>query len=197
MILARPEHIEQYTARGWWGRRTLDDLFREAALAHPDREAVVDAPNRLAVTDGSPRRLTWSQLAVEVARMAALLQGLGLARDDVLVQLANSVEQYIVYLAALRLGVIVSPVPVQYREFELRHVLGMTGAKAVVTSARIQRHAAAAMWCALATEAGGGGLRVLAFGAEVPAGAVSLDAAIAAWRGPGLKMRMMRVSTPW
>ena len=179
MILASADHIEHYTARGWWGQRTLDDLFRAAALAHPEREAVVDAPNRTAVTDGAARRLTWGQLAAEVARMAALLRSQGLGADDVLiVQLANSVEQYVIYLAALRLGVIVSPAPVQYREFELRHVLGLTGAKAVVTSARIQRHDAAAMWCALAAE-GKGDLRVLAFGAEVPAGAISLDAAIA------------------
>ena len=42
----------------------------------------------------------------------------GLKRDDiVVVQLVNSVEQFAVYLACLRLGLIVSPVPVQYRKY--------------------------------------------------------------------------------
>lgn len=184
MIVARPEHLQHYTARGWWGARTLDDLFLDGVHAHPGREAVADPPNREALTDGAPRRLSWARLADEVARMAAVLHAQGLRRDDVLVvQLVNSVEQYVVYLAALRLGVIVSPVPVQYREFELRHVLAIAQARAVVTATRVVRHAAAAMWCGLARD---GGLVVLAFGQDVPAGAVSLDAALAAEAGPGI-----------
>lgn len=184
MIVARPEHVQHYTARGWWGTRTLDDLFLDGVQAHPGREAVADPPNREALTDGAPRRLSWAALADEVARMAAVLRAQGLRRDDVLVvQLVNSVEQYVVYLAALRLGVIVSPVPVQYREFELRHVLAIAQARAVVTATRVVRHAAAAMWCGLA---GDGGLVVLAFGQDVPARAVSLDAALAAETGPGV-----------
>jgi len=203
MIVADPERIAQFTARGWWGTRTLDDHFREAVERHPEREAVADAPNRATLTEGAPRRLTWAALADEVARCAAVLQAQGLKRDDVLVvQLVNCVEQYVVYLAALRLGVIVSPVPVQYREFELRHVLAIAAPAAVVTSMRVLRHAAAAMWCALAEERRAAGQtvpRVLAFGggagaasgdlaapATLPPGAISLDAALAACRGPGV-----------
>ena len=184
MIVARPEHLQAYTERGWWGRRTLDDLFVDGVAAHPGREAVGDAPNREALTDGAPRRLTWAQLGDEVARMAAVLRAQGLRRDDVLVvQLINSVEQYVVYLAALRLGVIVSPVPVQYRQFELRHLVALSQARAVVTATRVVRHAAAAMWCALAREQP---LTVLAFGRTVPDGAVPLDALLAAEPGPGI-----------
>jgi len=209
MIVADPEHIALFTARGWWGARTLDDHFREAVERHPEREAVADAPNRAALTGGAPRRLSWAALADDVARCAAVLQAQGLQRDDVLVvQLVNCVEQYVVYLAALRLGVIVSPVPVQYREFELRHVLAIAAPAAVVTSVRVLRHATAAMWCALADErraAGQPAPRVLAFGggagaasgdraapadscapSALPPGAVSLDAALDAWRGPGV-----------
>jgi acyl-CoA synthetase (AMP-forming)/AMP-acid ligase II len=186
VILADPAHIEQYTARGWWGRCTLDDLFRRGVQAHPQREAVVDAPNRESLTDGAPRRLSWAALGGEVARMAALLRSSGLKRDDVVVvQLVNSVEQYVVYLAALRLGLIVSPVPVQYREFELRQVLSITRAAAVVTATRVVRHAAAAMWRTLAREHEGG-LRVLAFGRDVPEGACALDEALAGQAAAGV-----------
>ena len=179
MILARPEHIAHYTAQGWWGTQTLDAQFRAVAARHPQREAVVDAPNREQLTDGPPRRLSYAALADEVARMAAVLHAQRLRTDDiVVVQLVNSVEQYSVYLACLRLGLIVSPVPVQYREFELQHILGLTGARAVVTASRVGKFAAATMWCDLAAGQPQG-LQVLCFGREVPAGALALDAALA------------------
>ena len=193
MILARPEHIEHYTARGWWGTRTLDDEFRDAVAAVPQREAVADPPNRSALTDGPARRLRWGELGTEVSRMAAVLHRQGLRRDDVLlVQLPNGVEQYVVYLAALRLGLIVSPLPVQYREFELRQVLALSQPKAVISAARVLRHAAAAMWCALARE-GGRALQVLAFGPALPADAVSLDRALAEHGGPGIDLPPTRL----
>ena len=179
MILASPQRIAHYTAQGWWGTRTLDDQFREVAARHPQREAVVDAPNRTALTDGAPRRLSYEQLAGEAARLAAVLHGNGLQRDDiVIVQLVNSVEQYAVYLACLRLGLIVSPVPVQYREFELRHILALTQARAVVTATRVVKHAAAVMWLQLAKEHPSL-QHVLCFGDRPPASALSLDAALA------------------
>ena len=189
MILARPEHIERYTAAGWWGTRTLNDLFAQGLAAHPQREAVADPPNRAALMDGPPRRLSWSALEAEVARLAALLRDEGLRRDDVLlVQLPNGVEQYVVYLAALRLGVIVSPLAVQYREFELRHVLGISQARAVVTATRVLRHAAVPMWLGLAALAQPG-FQVLAFGPEVPDPARALDDLLASYRGPGVQVQ--------
>jgi acyl-CoA synthetase (AMP-forming)/AMP-acid ligase II len=84
----------------------------------------------------------------------------------------------VVYLACLRLGLIVSPVPVQYREFELRHILALTQARAVVTATRVVRHAAASMWLQLAA-AHPSLEHVLCFGDSVPSGAVSLSAAMA------------------
>ena len=120
MILIPQEKIDQYSARGWWGTRTINAHFRANVAAHPDRPAVVDACNRRDFTDGAPRRLTYAELDADVARMAQVLLDQGLARDDlVVVQLPNGVEQYAVYLACARLGLVVSPVPVQYREHEL------------------------------------------------------------------------------
>jgi len=175
MILASPQRIAEYSARGWWGTRTLDEGFLEVVARHPQREAVVDAPNRELLTDGAPRRLTYAELAVEVERMAAVLHARGLRRDDiVIVQLVNSVEQFIVYLACMRLGLIVSPVPVQYREHELDHITGLTGARAAITATRIGRHGTAAMWQQLSSRHPS--LReVLAYGRDAPPGATSLD----------------------
>ncbi len=176
MILADPARIEAYTHQGWWGTRTLGDWFREAVAVHPEREAVVDPPDRTALTDGAPRRLSWAALAGEVDAMSAVLRGCGLRRDDVVaVQLVNSVEQYAVYLACLELGLIVSPLPVQFREHELEQVLTLAQPRAVVTATRVARCAAARMWVALAVRHPC--LRtVLAYGEDVPPGALALAA---------------------
>jgi acyl-CoA synthetase (AMP-forming)/AMP-acid ligase II len=175
LILASPERIAEYTAQGWWGTRTLHAGFAEVAQRHPGREAVVDTPNRAQLTEGEPRRLSYAKLAGEVDRLAVRLWRLGLQRDDiVVVQLVNSVEQYVVYLACLRLGLIISPVPVQYREHELDQILAQTHARAVITATRVLRHPAAAMWVELARRHDGL-VHVLAFGEVVPAGAQSLE----------------------
>jgi acyl-CoA synthetase (AMP-forming)/AMP-acid ligase II len=150
MILASPARIDECTRRGWWGTATLDALFRGHVAHHPQREAVVDAPNRADFTDGAPRRLSYAALDAEVDRLACVLLACGLARDDVVVvQMPNCVEQFTTYLACARLGLIVSPVPIQYREHELGHVLTLTQARAAITCRRIGRHAHAQMFAGL------------------------------------------------
>ena len=157
MILVPQARIDDYTARGWWGSVTLWDLFVKNVEQQPNAEAVVDASNRADFAHGTPRRLTWAQLAVEVDQFSLTLLAKGIACDDVLVmQMPNCVEQFVVYLSCARLGIIVSPVPVQYREHELGHVLHITQAVAAITFARIDKegsaHDAAAMFAGLQTE---------------------------------------------
>ncbi len=156
MIVVPEEKIARYTGHGWWGTTTLWDLFQRNLTRHPDDEAVVDAANRAEFAHGAARRLSWRALAAEVDRFSLLLLDLGVQRDQiVMAQMPNGVEQYVVYLACARLGVIVSPVPVQYREHELDHILELTQAAAVATFERIgpadKGHAAAAMWRGLQT----------------------------------------------
>lgn len=138
MILVPQTKIDDFTTRGWWGTQTLWDYFAANVRQWPDREAVVDAPNRAEFAHGGPRRLSWSQLADEVDRFSLVLLDQGLHRDAVvLVQLPNCVEQFVVYLACARLSVVVTPVPIQYREHELAHILDITQAQAAVAFARI------------------------------------------------------------
>lgn len=138
--------VADYTARGWWGSKRIQDGFTEAVLVRPGAEAVVDAPNRLEFIAGAPRRMTWRQLEDEVAQYATRLLDMGLAKDDIVcVQLPNCVELPAIYLACLKLGLIVTPVPVQYREHELEHILGLTKPRAILTAARILHHGHAQM----------------------------------------------------
>lgn len=154
MILVPQSKIDAYTERGWWGHTTLWDLFLRHASERPDAEAVADAPNRAEFAHGAPQRLCWSQLHDAVDRFCRLLLAVGIRRDErLLMQLPNGVEQYIAYLACARLGIVITPVPVQYRENELDYILGHTAAAAVLTFTRIGRpgsgHAAAAMFGAM------------------------------------------------
>ena len=151
MILSPQERIDEYTSRGWWGTRRIEDWFDDNLRTRPDAEALVDAPNRADFIDGAPRRLTWRALAAEADMYATAFLELGLTGDDIVcVQLPNCVELPAVYLACLRLGIVVTPVPVQYREHELEHILGITQPRAIVTAARILHHDHAAMMRGLA-----------------------------------------------
>ena len=125
MILETPERVAEYTARGWWGERTLIDLFLENAAQSPDAVAVVDPPNRAALAPGDQQRLTYTQLKTATDRLAKALLDAGVGRDDiVMVQLPNIVELVVVYLAGARIGAILTPLPVQFRTHELRHAIG-------------------------------------------------------------------------
>ncbi len=186
MILVPPSRIDDFTRRGWWGTATLDQLFRNHVARQPGREAVVDAPNRAEFTDGAPRRLSYAALDAEVDRLARVLLACGLARDDVVVvQMPNCVEQFMTYLACARLGLIVSPVPIQYREHELAHVLALAQARAAITCRRIGRHGHAQMFARLfAAQAAADAPmphRVLAFGNPAPEAAGHRDGQAPAW----------------
>ena len=131
MILVSEEKIAQYTGRGWWGTQTFWDLFVANLRQRGDAEAVVDASNREEFAYGKPRRLSWTQLAAEVDRFCLLLIENNIRRDAiVVVHLPNCVEQFAVYLACARLGIVVTPVPVQYREHEIEHILSLTAVTA-------------------------------------------------------------------
>nr|WP_314431594.1 class I adenylate-forming enzyme family protein [uncultured Brevundimonas sp.] len=176
MIVVPEDRIRDFKARGWWGEDTLDDLFRRHVAAMPNAESVVDPINREAIMGGAPARLTWAEVEDRVARYVAVLHAVGVGRDDVVaVQLPNVIELGLIYLACIRLSAIVTPAPVQYREHELAYIVAKTDAKAVVTAARIGKHAHAAMM--LSVQADAPTLKaVLVVGGDAPAGTTDLDA---------------------
>ncbi len=121
MIALDEETIRRYRDNGWWQGLTLHDMFTLNADRYPDRLALVDAPNRAEFTVGDPVRWTYGQVRDRADRLAAALVAEGVGTGDVVVvQLPNVVELALVYLAAARIGAIVSPLPVQFRAHELR-----------------------------------------------------------------------------
>jgi cyclohexanecarboxylate-CoA ligase len=134
MFLTPPERVADHMERGWWRGIPVDTLFRRTVAARGDAEALIDPINRPDL-DGHPAlRLSWTALDHQVDLFAAALLGEGLKRDDVIcVQLPNTCEAVIILLAAARLGLIITPVAMQYREHELSHILRHSGAAAFIT----------------------------------------------------------------
>ncbi len=101
MIVAPEEKRRAYRNSGWWGDKTLADLFFANAQQHPARIAMVDAPNRAAFAFGDQQRLTYAELQAEVERLASALLAGGIGKDDVIViQLPNISEFVALYFAA-------------------------------------------------------------------------------------------------
>jgi cyclohexanecarboxylate-CoA ligase len=176
MFLTSRERIDDYTARGWWGDLTVDDLLQRNRAEVGGRPALVDPANRQALDGQAPRRLTWAQLGDEVDRTATTLLDAGLRKDDIVfIQPPNIVETVILVLACARIGLIISPAVMQYREHELAYILDILQPAAFITVARFAGHDHAQM--ALNLRRPDLQFRVLTISGEPPPGAADLAAA--------------------
>lgn len=138
MKLREDDEISEYLKNDWWVDETWHSLLAKQVIKQPSRVAVVDAANRKQWMDGDPKRLTWQELAVEVDELAVVLHAHGIRTGDiVLIQLPNSAELVATYFALSRLGAIASPLPIQYREYEIAQLGAYVGAVAIITSTRI------------------------------------------------------------
>jgi len=138
------ERVREYRAMGYWNDDMIDALLRERVREFGDIPALVDPLNRDALMDGPFRSLTWPQLDEEVSRLAQVLLDEGVRAGDVVgVQLPNTVEIAVAFLAIVRIGAIVAPFPVQYRAWELTHLSNVAQVRLFVTAVRIGQRPAA------------------------------------------------------
>lgn len=134
MITSSKQRIDEYQKSGLWEGISLHDLLADRAAKQPDMLAVVDQPNRRALVGSEPRRLTFSEVQNASTNLAAQLLEQGIGVDDrVIVQMPNIAELVICYMAISQIGAIISPVPVQYAEHELRHISGTLDARAYIS----------------------------------------------------------------
>jgi acyl-CoA synthetase len=122
------ELIDAYVGAGWWGTETLGDIVAGHAANRPDAPAYI-------VVDGAPPRvLTWAQYHERSSRLAAVFVQAGLSPGDRLgVVLPDGATVHAVFLAAEKAGLVVVGVGARAGPAELRHLLGRTGATALVT----------------------------------------------------------------
>jgi acyl-CoA synthetase (AMP-forming)/AMP-acid ligase II len=136
VILDDPTVIERWRRAGWWGTTTIDALLRACVAGRRDQLALVDAPNRARFAPGEPQRLTFGEVGARADRLAAVLYGVGVRKDAVvLVQLPNIVEIVIAFLACARLGAIVSPVMLAYGERDVQRIVRHVRPAAILTLA--------------------------------------------------------------
>src|ERR1044071_5712929 len=154
---------------------TLDELFRRAGVRDPDAQALTDPPNREQFLDGPRRSLTYAETDRAISCLAKRLRDHGLPTDSVVaMQLPNTIESVVAFLAILRAGMIAAPLPVLWRREEMTAALAKVGAKAIITCA----HMGAAAHAEIAVEAAANLFtvrQVCGFGSKLPDGAVGLD----------------------
>ena len=126
MQTSHQSKISEYTAKGWWTDQSLIQIFDSVTASVPSRLAIIDAPNRADFAFGLPRRLTYQDASRCADNFAAALFAQGVRQGDrLLVQLPNIAELLLLYLAASRLGAIISPIPMQYGRHELQQIIAI------------------------------------------------------------------------
>ena len=85
------------------------------------------------MVSGDTLRLSFSELEAHVEHIAHCLYENGLRKNDkVILQMPNVVEIVLVYLAASRLGLIISPVAIEYGHHELKFIGDIIKPKAYI-----------------------------------------------------------------
>lgn len=135
-----PRQVGEFLRRGWWRDDTLSGWLARHAVERPEAPALVHGD----VT------ISWRELADRTARLAEGLRRAGVARGEVVVvQLPNVAEFVLAYLAVCRLGAILSPIHMAYRDAELAALLSHNRAVAAICLARTKDWSPAEAYCAM------------------------------------------------
>jgi acyl-CoA synthetase (AMP-forming)/AMP-acid ligase II len=106
---------QRWVDQGNWGDRTLHDLFDENVAAAPDDVAIITLD----------RRYSFAEFKQASDALAAGLIGAGVAPGDLVsVQLPNWPEMCFLQIALSRIGAVIQPVHLVFREREMRSLLG-------------------------------------------------------------------------
>jgi acyl-CoA synthetase len=143
-----PDHARRYRDAGQWCDDTLHGLIAANAASHADKIAVRDA------NDGV---LSYRALDEQSSCLAGFLAARGVGKGDIVtVCLPNWCQTVVVFLAVLKLGAVINPVPVTYGRSEIAFVLGKCRSKALFIAGRFRSTdytaAAAAILPAAATD---------------------------------------------
>jgi 2,3-dihydroxybenzoate-AMP ligase len=125
------EEIRRWTAAGYREGRSVADIVRNAATRWPDHPAIVE----------DARSLTYARLQERVDALAAALLASGLRPlDRVVMQLPNSTEFVVTFLALSRIGAIPVMALRAHRHSEIRHFISASGAVAYMVPGVFQRY---------------------------------------------------------
>ena len=119
-----PQRARAYRAAGHWGDDTIPALIAEVAGANPDHPAV---------RDNRGGAYSYGELMQKSARLAGFLQERGLCRGDIVtVCLPNRADTVVAFLAILRAGCVVNPVPVNFGRADLAYAISKCRSRALI-----------------------------------------------------------------
>jgi non-ribosomal peptide synthetase component E (peptide arylation enzyme) len=130
VIPYKKEDAEKYNRLRWWAGLTFGDILDRAADIHPDKEAFVDRQTRL----------TYGEAREQTNKLAIGLMDLGIQPlDRVLVQLPNWNEFVFAYFGVQKIGAIPVLLIDRYRQFEINHLISLTGATSWIVASRYKK----------------------------------------------------------
>jgi acyl-CoA synthetase (AMP-forming)/AMP-acid ligase II len=114
-----PQRAQLYVEKGWWADDTLPKWLSSRARNAPDAPAVVFAD----------QVVSWRELENRVLRFAEGLRRAGVAPGEVVaVQLPNTLEFIVAFLAVCRLGAVMCTLHMPYRGAEIAALLAQSRA---------------------------------------------------------------------
>ncbi len=126
----KKEDAEKYNNFRWWSGLTFGDILDRAADIHPEKEAFVDRKTRL----------TYGEAREKTNKLAIGLMDLGIQPlDRALVQLPNWNEFVFAYFALQKVGAIPVLLIDRYRQFEINHLISLTGATSWIVASRYKK----------------------------------------------------------
>jgi acyl-CoA synthetase len=130
-IRADADTVDAYVERGWWGTTTLSEAVRANAERWPQRRAFID-------DDGATTWAAYDQWATD---LAAAFVATGLERGDrIAVMLPDGAAVHAVFVGAERAGLVVAGIGPRAGRREIEHLVGKTGATALVSLAVHREH---------------------------------------------------------
>jgi non-ribosomal peptide synthetase component E (peptide arylation enzyme) len=124
------EDADKYNRLRWWSGLTFGDVFDRATDIHPEKEAFVDLYSRL----------TYGEAREKTDKLAVSLIDLGIKpKDRVLLQLPNWNEFVFAFFALQKIGAITVLLIDRYRQFEINHLVSISGSKAWIVPAKYRK----------------------------------------------------------
>ena len=124
------EDADKYNELRWWAGLTFGDVFDRATDIHPEKEAFVDLYSRF----------TYGEAREKTDKLALSLMDLGIKpKDRVLLQLPNWNEFVFAFFALQKIGAITVLLIDRYRQFEINHLINISGATAWIVPAKYKK----------------------------------------------------------
>ena len=119
-IIENSDDIEHFISRNIWGKKSIDFHFRQKTQTNRSDVGL----SGYSICQDQFIKLKYAQIQTIIDNVARQLLFSGLKTGDILaLQLPNSIESQILYLACWQQGMVVAPLPTLWREHDIKQAL--------------------------------------------------------------------------